>query len=155
MIKNFLASAIWAVRFWILLLCCISQLNGFVIYGQDAILDVERQPLEASVKRLNEALEFLGEPLSNEQRAKLNELFSEAEDQKVVLELQKMLDPLCITMVSINPEGRVKVAAGKAQPHLVERGWRTFLVKVINEGGVTSPLRCSSPQAQAMVRPST
>lgn len=123
--------------------------------GQEAILDVERQPLEASVFRLAEALEFLGEPLSDEQRSGLVSLSKEADDQKVVVALQKLFDPLCLTTVSINPEGRVKVAAGRTKPVLVEKGWRTFLVKVINEGGVTSPLRCSSPQAQAMVRPSS
>jgi hypothetical protein len=155
MLTNHLYSHFGAVRIWIFSLFCIIQFSCFGLHGQDPILDVERQPLEASIKRLNEALEFLGEPLSNEQRASVNALFSESNDQKVVLELQKILDPLCLTVVSINPEGRVKVATGTAQPHLVEKGWRTFLVKVINEGGVTSPLRCSSPQAQAMVRPST
>lgn len=124
-------------------------------FAEEVVLDVERQPLEASVKRLAESLDFLGESLADEQRTRIKALADESNDQKVVVELQKILDPLCLATVSINPEGRVKVASGKAQPHLVEKGWRTFLVKVINEGGVTSPLRCSSPQAQAMVRQST
>lgn len=135
--------------------CLLLAINGLSASGQDAVLDVERQPLEASVLRLVEALEFLGEPISESQRSQLNLLAADADDTRVVRELQKMLDPLCLTVVSINPEGRVKVAAGQASPYLVEKGWRTFLVKVINDGGVTSPLRASSPQAQAMVRPST
>jgi hypothetical protein len=40
-------------------------------------------------------------------------------------------------------------------PQLVEKGWRTFLIKVVNEAGVTAPLRCTSPQAKNMVRGST
>ena len=42
----------------------------------------------------------------------------------------------------------MKVAPGPARAELIERGWRTFLVKVHNEGGVTAALRVSSPQAQ-------
>ena len=42
----------------------------------------------------------------------------------------------------------MKVAPGPARAELVERGWRTFLVKVRNEAGVTAPLRVSSPHAQ-------
>jgi|688.fasta_scaffold00821_29 hypothetical protein len=153
--KNFASR--WSV---ICLICivtifgCIAISPGFTI-AQEAILDVERQPLEASVNRLAESLEFLGEALSKEQRDRLVSLAAEAEDQKVILELQKLLDPLCLAVVSINPESRVKVAAGQANAILVEKGWRTFLVKVINEGGVTAPLRFTSPQAQPMVRPSS
>jgi hypothetical protein len=33
---------------------------------------------------------------------------------------------------------------------LIELGWRTFLIKVYNEAGVTSALRCSSPNALPM-----
>ena len=49
----------------------------------------------------------------------------------------------------------MKVAAGPARAELVEHGWRTFLVKVRNEAGVTAPLRVSSPQraARLLARP--
>ncbi len=140
--------------YWFLV-CLTMFVFGAPSQAQEPVLDVERQPLEAAVRRLNEALSFLGEPLSESIQNKFVELSRNNDDAKVVHEIQSILDPYCLTVVSINPEGRVKVAAGKAAPHLVEKGWRTFLVKVINEGGVTSPLRCSSPQSQAMVRPST
>ncbi len=37
----------------------------------------------------------------------------------------------------------------------MQNGWRTFLVKVHNEAGVTAALRVSSPQAQKFLRPSS
>ena len=37
----------------------------------------------------------------------------------------------------------------------MQNGWRVFLVKVINEAGVTSSLRCSSPNADPPYRRST
>ncbi|MFO0788011.1 MAG: CehA/McbA family metallohydrolase [Pirellulales bacterium] len=49
--------------------------------------------------------------------------------------------------MNVNPESRVKVKVGPAAKKLIEQGWRTFLVKVHNEAGVTAPLRCSSPNA--------
>ncbi|MEY4565372.1 MAG: hypothetical protein RLY14_342 [Planctomycetota bacterium] len=120
-----------------------------------SVTSVARQPLEASVKRLREAMRFLGEPLSESYEQRFAELENQVNDAEVVLEIQKLLDPQCLAVVSINPESRVKVAQGAPNPTLIEKGWSTFLVKVINEAGVTSPLRCSSPQSQSMVRQST
>ena len=37
--------------------------------------------------------------------------------------------------------------AGTAQPALVEGGTRVFLVKVINQAGITAPLKVTSPQS--------
>ncbi len=66
-----------------------------------------------------------------------------------------MLDPLCLVGVNINPESRVKVAAGEAPPRLLQQGRRVFLVKVHNEAGVTAALRVSSPNAEPLVKRST
>jgi hypothetical protein len=121
----------------------------------DPVRGVARQPLEASVQRLTEAMKFLGEPLPDAVMSELELLRAESEDAKVVAAIQSALDPRCLAVVSINPESRVKVAAGPMMPQLVEKGWRTFLIKVVNEAGVTAPLRCTSPQAKNMVRGST
>jgi len=122
---------------------------------QAVVPSVARQPLEASAKRLREALRFLGEPLEDSIEQALLELENQPDDAIVASQIQKTLDPLCLAIVTINPESRVKVTAGAIEPILYEKGWRSFLVKVINEAGVTAPLRCSSPQAQSMVRQST
>ena len=50
-----------------------------------------------------------------------------------------------LAVVEINPESRVKVRQGSAQPDLVEGGTRLFLVKVVNEAGVTARLSVESP----------
>jgi len=64
--------------------------------------------------------------------------------------MQEILDPLCLVSVDINPEMRVKVAQGPADPLLVEQGWRTFLIKVRNEAGATAELRVVSPHARSL-----
>lgn len=63
------------------------------------------------------------------------------------LQLQRILDPHCLAAVSINPESRVKAAAGPAGRELKAGVWNTFLIRVHNEAGVTAPLRCLSPNA--------
>ncbi|GIW99266.1 MAG: hypothetical protein KatS3mg111_2599 [Pirellulaceae bacterium] len=116
---------------------------------------VERQPFESMVARLVQALELAGSPVSPVERQKMEALRNEVRDAVVVKQLQELLDAYCLVVVHINPESRVKVLPGPARPLLDEKGWTNFLVKVINEAGVTSPLICRSPQAAPMVRPST
>src|SRR6185295_12304790 len=58
--------------------------------------------------------------------------------------LQKILDRYVLATVHINPESRVKVEQGAARPDLVQGGTRLFLVKVINEAGVTTPVAVQS-----------
>lgn len=115
---------------------------------------VDVQPLVAATKRLVEALSYVGAPLTAADRKRLEAVF----DQDVATvrrEIGAVLDARCLAFVHINPESRVKVRAGPARPALVQHGWRTFLVKVHNEAGVTAPLRVSSPQAEPMHKPST
>ena len=64
--------------------------------------------------------------------------------------IQRVLDPLCLVGVHINPESRVKAQAGAAPKQLMEQGWRVFLIKLHNEAGVTARLRCHSPNAKKM-----
>jgi hypothetical protein len=119
------------------------------------VTGVEAQPLKAQVKRIVESLDYLGQPLTAEQRKALDTALENADDARSVAALQKALDPLVLVGVNINPESRVKVARGPAPAELVEQGWRVFLVKVQNEGGVTSKLRVDSPNAASVYRPST
>jgi hypothetical protein len=58
-----------------------------------------------------------------------------------------VLSPCVLAVVSINPEARVKVARGPAAADLAAGRPTTFLVKLVNEGGVRAPLRVGSPQA--------
>src|SRR5262245_37317878 len=114
------------------------------------VTDVEIQPLASQVRRVSEALQFLGAPLSDADRMALEQASKETDAAKGIREMQRILDPYAIAFVHINPESRVKVAAGSAKADLQEQGWRTFLVKVHNEGGVTAPLKAESPNAAPM-----
>ena len=109
--------------------------------------NVATQPLLAQAARLAEALQAAGSPLSARARAGLERAGREAGEGAALIAVQAALDPECLLMVHINPESRVKVVQGPARADLVEGGWRTFLVKVQNEAGVTAPLRLSSPNA--------
>lgn len=111
------------------------------------VRNVDVQPLVAQVERVVQALELAGSPLSKEQQAALDAASANGDAASALEQIQKVLDPLCVAGVNINPESRVKVKVGPAQKHLVEQGWRTYLVKVQNEAGVTAPLRVSSPNA--------
>ncbi len=104
---------------------------------------VEHQPLAAQALRVLEALESIGEPLPTPDASELRRLAAAGP----VEQIQKILDRYCLVGVHINPESRVKVQEGPAKPELVEQGWRTFLVKVQNEAGVTAVLAADSPNA--------
>ncbi|HWB08417.1 MAG TPA: CehA/McbA family metallohydrolase [Pirellulales bacterium] len=114
------------------------------------VRNVELQPFKAQVKRVAQALELLGNPLSDEQNAALQAALNDAEPSAAE-KLQKNLDPLCLAGVNINAESRVKVAPGPARKELMQNGWRVFLVKVHNEAGVTAALRVTSPNAAPQV----
>ncbi len=126
-----------------------------VLRGAEAlpVVLVEDQPLRAQTRRVIDALEFLGQPLSQPDRQAVGAAMEQADDASAAL--QKLLDGHCLALVHINPESRVKVAQGPARPVLVENGWTVFLVKVHNEAGVTAPLRVSSPNAAPIYRRSS
>jgi len=106
-------------------------------------IEVEGQPLAANVKRLVEALEYLGAPMSAETSAALKS----AADARDAHKLQQLLDPHVLLVVSLNPESRVKVARGPAPAVLQQAGFTPVLVKVINDSTVTEALRIKSPQS--------
>ncbi len=112
--------------------------------------EVEFQPLAAQAVRLVETLDFLGAPLAPTDRQAVLEAAKGADPAKGTAVIERVLDRYALFEVQINPESRVKVAVGQAKPELVEQGWRTFLVKVNNEAGVTAPLQVVSPNAGSL-----
>ena len=104
---------------------------------------VKGQPLGANIVRLVEAMEYLGQPLPDALVAELRK----AAKQRDSLEMQSLLDPHVLLVVSLNPEVRVKVARGPAPAKLHQAGFTFHLVKVLNESTVTRQLRIMSPQA--------
>jgi len=131
------------------LFCVVLLVCGVVPAQQlPVVATVDHQPLAAQVSRLLEALQFLGEPLPADETAELKRLAGAPADRAAaVADIQKILDRHCLVGIEINPESRVKVQEGPAKPELLEQGWRTFLVKVNNQAGITPVLVADSPNA--------
>lgn len=113
----------------------------------EQVTTVDRQPLVSAVRRLEEAMQIAGAPLAPVLLQQLREIDAIESDVEAVRRVQSLLDPLCLASISINPESRVRVLEGPAKRELVQQGWRVFLVKVINEAGVTPQLQVDSPNA--------
>jgi len=124
-------------------------------FGRALLAAVEVQPLAAQVKRLADAMEYLGEPFSETERERLDAAANLSDQARAIEEIQRVLDARCLFSVRINPESRISVERGAAPARLVEQGWRAFLIKVRNEAGVTGVLNLESPQARPVFRPST
>ena len=107
------------------------------------VLEVEGQPLAANAQRLVQALDFLGAPLAEEERSRLQSAIS-ARDAAA---LQAALDPQVLCVVDINPESRVKAARGPVKAVMQQAGYTPVLIKVINHATSTARLRITSSQA--------
>jgi hypothetical protein len=105
------------------------------------------QPLAQQVRRLEDALNYLGQPFPATLHDQINAAVALEDETAAVTRLQELLDPQVLAVISINPESRVKVVQGDAKPVLVENGTRLFLVKVVNQAGVTAPLEVESPNS--------
>jgi hypothetical protein len=126
---------------------CIVSTQAVEAQDWPVLNRVEVQPLSAQVERVMQALELAGSPLSKETQQALKLALYSKDVGAATKKIQQILDPLCLVAVSINPESRVKAHVGQAAKTLQQQGWRTFLVKVVNQAGVTAPLRCTSPNA--------
>jgi hypothetical protein len=105
------------------------------------------QPFAQAVRAVESALAHLGEPLSPDDKRRINDAVARTDEEAAVAEIESVLDAHTLAIVEINPESRVKVTQGRARPALVQGGTRAFLVKVINDAGVTAPLAVESPNS--------
>ena len=119
------------------------------------VTEVEFQPLASATQRLIEALDYLGSPLSEDDLSAIKEALASVDHKQAIVDIQKILDSHCLAGVNINPESRVKVKEGPVNKELMQQGWRTFLVKVHNEAGVTAPLASESENAAPLYKRST
>ena len=93
--------------------------------------------------RLLEAMDALKAPLQPDRSRALKALLQKGgkDPETAAREVQKLLDPLCLVAVTINPESRVKAARGPAKAELELNQEKIVLVKVHNEAGVTHALK--------------
>ena len=129
-----------AVAFWL-------STNLLAAADWPRVNEVEVQPLLAQVKRVESALETLGQPLPNETRKSLS-TWAVADGVKATRGIQELLDPHCLAAVEIDEKGVASVIPSPRKLELVEQGWRTYLVKVVNNLGATGQLRVESPSAR-------
>jgi hypothetical protein len=108
---------------------------------------VPLQPLAQQVRQLEEALNYLGDPLTPAELRSINEAIGNQDESKAIDSLQAILDRHVLVTIDINAESRVKVEQGAAKPELVEEGTRLFLVKVLNRAAVTAELKVVSPNS--------
>jgi len=134
----------------ILVLCSIAVAQEAAHQHSAAPPPVALQPLAQQVRQLEEALNYLGQPLPSAAAKRLNDAIANSDEASAVAQIQAALDPYVLATVDINPESRVKVEQGDAKLELVEAGTRLFLVKVINNGHVTAPLAVESPNSGAV-----
>ena len=124
--------------FWIAL--AVPVLAQTTHVHRDEPVTVPLQPLAQQVRRIENALDYLGQPLSAADQKRINDAVADSTDAAAVHQIQQTLDKLVLVNVEINPEGRVKVEPGPAKPDLVESGTRLFLVKVSNQAKLRSAL---------------
>ena len=113
-------------------------------------LNVPSQPLLAQAHRLSEALDVVGRPLDEDSFAQLVKAKKLNSPKLVQKAVQSIFDPLCLAVVDVPESGPPKVTRADARPELIEQGWRTFLVKVINRHGRTGRLFVESPNARPL-----
>jgi len=126
---------------------CLVFLSLVAAAASGAGATVPLQPLAQQVRQLEEALNYLGQPLPAAEHTEINEAIGKASEAEAVAALEAILDRHALAVVDINAESRVKVEQGAAKPELVEAGARMFLVKVNNQGNVTAELRVVSPNS--------
>lgn len=114
------------------------------------VKNVEAQPLLASIGRLIEAMDYVGSPLPQSVAVELKKLSAADDSNLVTRRVQELLDPLCLAGVSLKENGPPLVKPGKVKRELLEQGWRTFLVKVVNKPGKTRRLLIESPNARPL-----
>jgi hypothetical protein len=119
------------------------------------LADVSPQPLMEQVRRLQIAMDFLGQPLSARDQEQIRTALASRDMHSATASIEGVLEQYVLATVTISPESRVGVRRGIAAPRLVQDGARLFLIKVVNQAGVTAPLAVDSPSNGSVYVPST
>ena len=131
------------------LLSCFSMVSLNAVEWP-VVEHVDRQPLLSQIKRVREALQHLGAPLTSDTVHELEEASDLADDDLLTARVQQILDPLCLTAVSLTSNKPPLVIPSQTLPELDEQGWRTCLVKVVNPHAIRARLRIDSPNARPL-----
>jgi hypothetical protein len=110
--------------------------------------DVSWRPFQTHCRELLAALQKQSGSLPAETVKSVKALLDRepADARAAGAAIQKLLDPLCLVVVSINAESRVKAARGPRRARLTLDQPTLMLVKVHNEAGVRHGLLVKSEQ---------
>lgn len=114
------------------------------------VAELERQPAAAELRRLIETAEQLGEPLDASAGELLAALREGTDPRAVADRLQTLLDPWCGMAIVVHGEGPPEVVVRDDAVELVEQGWRTVMVKVVNPERLRRRLRIESPNSKPL-----
>src|SRR5437879_11528021 len=135
------------MKLWLATILCGIAAAQDPAHQHSPAAPVPMQPLAQQVRQLEEALNYLGQPLPQAEQRRIHDAIANPDEAAAVKQLEAVLDAHVLLNVDINPESRVKVEEGTAKPELVEAGARLFLVKGINNGNVRAPLGVQSPNS--------
>jgi hypothetical protein len=108
-----------------------------------------RQRLEENAAQIVRTLADLGSAVADDDRLRL-EATARLPDDEAIGTIQEILDRYALLMVHIDDEAWFNILPASTDPNtrqLVQSQWETYLIKVNNEGRITSPLEVRSPQA--------
>ena len=123
------------ITFLIIVFCSI---QSFQLYGQDNQLFFTR------TNRLLEVLQNLHTPVPKEDLNLITKAIA-ANNKKSVISI---LGKYALLRLDINPERKLTAKQGQAQVVLLQNGWSSFLVKVVNKAGIKSVLEIESEEAK-------
>jgi hypothetical protein len=121
------------------------------VWGQSTlpvIQDLDARALRVQCQQVLDALAKMKAALPPETERELRDLLKNEKKatDEAAEKIQRLLNVQCLVGVSINPESRVKAARGPRAADLVIGKESVFLIRVLNEAGVTHPLSVQGPQ---------
>src|SRR3954468_21395771 len=85
------------------------------VHAQDSP-PVPIQPFALHVRQVEDALEYLGQPLSRDDQKAINDAMGQADETKAVAQIERVLDKYVLCIVDITPETPVKDATEPTHP---------------------------------------
>ena len=147
-------SNVWRAKITLAFLLLVYALRPVAVWSYTGAMSVggaaeitPLQPFALQVRQIESTLAYLGQPLTPIEQRQIDDAIAGLDEADAGARIQEVLDRHTIAIIAINPESRVQVRPGAAKPDLVEFGTRVFLIKVLNQAGVTARLEVESPNS--------
>jgi len=132
----------------------VSGCIAYALVSAEAQAAEATSPLGASgdglpfeqIKRLIEALQRMGEPISTDEVSRILEL-AESRSAESRAQLDAILHKFTLIRAQLDKSGHGQCTPGGASQELAELGWRAFLVRVVNPARLTGSILLLSRSA--------